>query len=440
MNKILIIIKREYVTRVRKRLFIIMTILTPLALASIVLVQVLLTSVSTDTKKILVADESGIFKTKLENKEHLEFFYSDLKYTELKTQFKQKGYNGILHIPQKFNLLSVDSIEYFSDEQLGFGPQSDMEDQLSDIFRNKNFEAVDLTPEQIEELSPHVNINTFVLSEKGEREGNSGLASGIGFAMGMIIYIVMFIYGGMVMRGVLEEKNNRIAEVIVSSVKPFEMMMGKIIGIAMVGLTQFVIWIILIAGLFAILGSMYSSELQNLQQLQQTNMMPGGQMQMQQQMGNWQAYGDMKTSLEGINIPWLIFTFLFYFLGGYFIYASLFAAVGAATGDEPDASLNLVITIPVIISFFIMTNVPNNPNSTLAVVASLIPLTSPIVMPARIPFDPPWWQIAASMFFVVIGFILIVWMAAKIYRTGILMYGKKNNLRQVIKWLFYKYN
>lgn len=219
--------------------------------------------------------------------------------------------------------------------------------------------------------------------------------------------------------------------------KPFEMMMGKIIGIALVGLTQFVLWIILIVGAFTVLGSMYAHQIQDLQHAQQ--MMPGGQMQIQQ-MGKWQAYGDLQQSLSSINIPWLVFVFLFYFLGGYFIYASLFAAVGAATGDEPDASLNMVITLPVILSFFIMTNVPNNPNSGLAVFASLFPLTSPIVMVARIPFEPPWWQIIASMVFLVLGFVLIVWMAAKIYRTGILMYGKKNSLREVVKWLFYKYN
>ena len=438
MNKILIIIKREYLTRVRKRLFIITTILTPLALVAIVGVQILLVNVSNDTKKILVADESGVFKNKLENKEHLQFSYSDIKFEELKKEFKEKGYSGILHVPADFNMYTPEGIEYFSDEQLGLGPQSDIEDNLTNIIRTMKLEKIDISPALVDQLSKSVTLNTIVMSEKGEKEGNTGLASGIGFGMGMIIYIVMFIYGGMVMRGVLEEKNNRIAEVIISSVKPFEMMMGKIIGIALVGLTQFVLWIILIVGAFSVLGYFYAHQLQDFQHAQQ--MIPGAQMQMQQQMGKWQAYGDLQKSLSSINIPWLVFTFLFYFLGGYFIYASLFAAVGAATGDEPDASLNTVITMPVIISFFIMTNIPNNPNSGLAVFASLFPLTSPIVMVARIPFEPPWWQIIASMVFLVLGFVLIVWMAAKIYRTGILMYGKKNSLREVVKWLFYKYN
>ncbi len=438
MNKILIIIKREYLTRVRKRLFIITTILTPLALVAIVAVQILLANVSKDTKKIIVADESGIFKSKLENKEQLEFYYADEKFESLKKTFKQKGYSGILHVPADFNMYTPEGIEYFSDEQLGLMPQSSIEDELTNIIRTVKLEKIDISPALVDQLSKSVTLSTIVMSEKGEKEGNTGLASGIGFGMGMIIYIVMFIYGGMVMRGVLEEKNNRIAEVIISSVKPFEMMMGKIIGIALVGLTQFALWIILIIGAFTVLGTMYSHQLQDLQHTQQ--MIPGAQMQMQQQMGKWQAVGDMQQSLASINIPWLVFVFLFYFLGGYFIYASLFAAVGAATGDEPDASLNMVITLPVVISFFIMTNVPNNPNSGLAVFASLFPLTSPIVMVARIPFEPPWWQIILSMVFLLLGFLLIVWMAAKIYRTGILMYGKKNNLREVVKWLFYKYN
>jgi len=309
---------------------------------------------------------------------------------------------------------------------------------LTDIIRTDKLEKIDISPALVDQLSKSVSLNTIVVSEKGEKEGNTGLASGIGFIMGTIIYIVMFIYGGMVMRGVLEEKNNRIAEVIISSVKPFEMMMGKIIGIALVGLTQFILWIILIGGIFFVLGSMYSNQIQEMQQAQQ--MMPMGGAQMQQQMGGWDAYGKVQESVSTINIPWLVFIFLFYFLGGYFIYASLFAAVGAATGDEPDASLNLIITIPVIISFFIMMNVPNEPHSTLAVFASIFPLTSPIVMAGRIGFEPPMWQVIASMISLIVGFLLIVWMAAKIYRIGILMYGKKNSLREVVKWLFYKYN
>lgn len=438
MNKILIIIKREYLTRVRKRLFIITTILTPIGFASIFLVQLFLSSVSNETKKIIIADETGIFKNKMENKDHLEFSYSDIKFEELKKQFQEKGYSGILHVPADFNMYTPEGIEYFSDEQLGLGPQSSIEDMLTDIIRTDKLEKIDISPALVDQLSKSVSLNTIVVSEKGEKEGNTGLASGIGFIMGTIIYIVMFIYGGMVMRGVLEEKNNRIAEVIISSVKPFEMMMGKIIGIALVGLTQFILWIILIGGIFFVLGSMYSHQIQEMQQAQQ--MMPMGGAQMQQQMGGWDAYGKVQESVSTINIPWLVFIFLFYFLGGYFIYASLFAAVGAATGDEPDASLNLIITIPVIISFFIMMNVPNEPHSTLAVFASIFPLTSPIVMAGRIGFEPPMWQVIASMISLIVGFLLIVWMAAKIYRTGILMYGKKNSLREVVKWLFYKYN
>ena len=441
MNKILIIIKREYLTRVRKRLFILTTILTPLGIAAIFVVQIFLASVSTEKKNILVNDETGIFKNKLENNDDLEFSYSDLKFDQLKKEFAQKGYSGILHVKSNFNMYEPnDGVEYYSGEQLGIGPQSAIEDELTDIIRDIKYKKVDISEEQVEMLNKSVSLNTIVASKTGEREGNTGLVSGLGAIMGGIIYIIMFIYGGMVMRGVLEEKNNRIAEVIVSSVKPFEMMMGKIIGIALVGLTQFLLWIVLITIVFSVLGNMYSNELLHMQQAQQmnTSIMPGAQMQ--QQMGGWAAYGKVQDSLSTINFPWLIFCFLVYFLGGYFIYASLFAAVGAATGDEPDASLDLVITLPVIISFFIMTNVPNNPNSTLATVASIIPLTSPIVMTARIPFEPPIWQIVLSMLSLVLGFILIVWMAGKIYRTGILMYGKKNNLRQVVKWLFYKYN
>jgi ABC-2 type transport system permease protein len=254
------------------------------------------------------------------------------------------------------------------------------------------------------------------------------VATALGYIMGFAFYIVMLLYGTQVMRGVMEEKTNRIAEVIISSVKPFQMMMGKIIGIGLVGLTQFVIWIVL--GFFTqtivsiIFGADISAHTQPL--------------------SNGAQAADVNKVAEILNsaasLPWayLISCFLFFFIGGYFLYASLFAAVGSASGDEADQSLSFIVTLPVIISIILMTNSLEQPNGTLAVVASMIPFSAPIIMCSRLPFDPPLWQVAVSMLSLIAGFIFTTWLAGKIYRTGILMYGKKVTLKELGKWLMYK--
>jgi ABC-2 type transport system permease protein len=267
------------------------------------------------------------------------------------------------------------------------------------------------------------------------------LASAIGYGCGILIYITMLIYGMMVMRGVMEEKTNRIAEVIVSSVKPFQLMMGKIIGIGAVGITQFILWIVLILVLSTAAQSFVSHDtMEQVQQLQQNNgMMPGGGA-MQANEAAQKMY-NIKHTMSTANWPVIIGCFIFYFIGGYLFYAALFAAVGSVVEDaQGSPSLTMPITMPIIISFFIMTSAIQTPDGPLAVWASIIPFSSPIVMMARIaygiPGTVPYWQLAASMLSLIIGFLFTTWLAGKIYRTGILLYGKKTNWKDMIKWAF----
>ena len=288
-----------------------------------------------------------------------------------------------------------------------------------------------------------VMLNNKVTDGQGvSKQANAGLAYGIGFGSGILIYITMFIFGAMVMRGVAEEKMNRIAEVIVSSCKPFELMLGKIIGIAGVGLTQFMLWIILIFILMTAMQFFIPAEtLEQFQQMQRDQQqLPGGP-----NSNMALKILEAKTQIvEGVNWPLVIFCFLFYFLGGYLFYASLFAAIGSVINEDPQEAqaLMLPITMPIIFAFIILTSSLNNPNSPMAVWASIIPFTSPIVMMGRIPFGVPdtvpYWQLGLSMVSLIGGFLFTTWFAGKVYRTGILMYGKKASWKEMAKWAFRK--
>jgi ABC-2 type transport system permease protein len=430
MNKTWIIIKREYITRVRKKLFLVTTILAPLGIALITILPILMSKVSTEKSSIGVIDKSNIFFEKLQNDKSLEFVYLNEDYERAKADYQSAGLTGILYISPDFNMYEGTGVEYFSKDQIGLKTQENIETQMSKITRELKLAKVDITPEMIDQLSKDVQIKSIVSNERGTQEGNTAIATMIGSVMGFIIYIVMLMYGTMVMRGVMEEKTNRIAEVMVSSVKPFQLMLGKIIGIGMVGLTQFIIWIILVALIQMGVGVMYSDQLSQLQ-----NMSSGGMMQQSQNIS-----GAVKV-FDGISqLPWgyIVTSFLYFFMGGYLLYAALFAAVGSATGEEGDQSLTFIVTLPVIISIMIMVNILEQPNGTLAIVSSMIPFTAPIVMCARLPFHPPAWQLILSMISLAGGFLFTTWLAGRIYRVGILMYGKKVSVKELGKWLFYK--
>lgn len=439
MNKIWLIVKREYLSRVQKKTFILSTILTPLLIVGLIAAVTFISVKNIDHEKVAVVDNTGIFKGNLENTKAITFDYPNNIDTG---NYSTKGFSAILITPDSSN----NRYQLFSKKQLGLIASDHIERQINTAIENHllktRYNIDNKSLDAIRKEAGTAKLDTYVNEKNSEiKKSDSGLAYGIGYASGFLIYITLFIYGTMVMRGVMEEKTNRIAEVIISSVKPFQLMLGKIIGIGAVGLTQFLMWIILIIGLGTAASTFLSPE--TLQQASEASQ----QMQSQQsQMATGAAaqFGEMKEMMSNVNWFLIIGCFLFYFLFGYLFYASLFAAVGSAVNEDPqDAqSLLLPVTMPIIIAIMLMMNAVVNPSSTMATWSSMIPFFSPIVMMGRIPFGVPgtvpYWQLIVSMLSLVAGFLFTTWLSAKIYRTGILMYGKKITWKEMIKWVLRK--
>ncbi|MGX5820293.1 ABC transporter permease [Chitinophaga lutea] len=432
MNKIWIIIKREYLTRVRKKSFLVVTLLLPLLFAGMMVVPALFIN-SGGEEKVAVVDDSGIFTGKLADDDGIHYKFLDAKADTLKNSYLEMGYTGLLHIP-KMDIERPSNIIYYSKGQVSLRVKGAMERRLENVLEDKRMEAAGIDKTKLEGIRTDLDITN--LSGKEERKGSAGVAFIVGYAAGFIIYIVLLVFGMMVMRGVMEEKMNRIAEVMVSSVRPFQLMMGKIVGIAAVGLTQFLIWIFLIIGLYWMMAMMLGPEM--MQAAAQSNA----------SSANNAAAMEMAKTLTTVagSVNWWVIVpcFLFYFLGGYLFYASLFAAAGSLVNEDPNEaqSLTFPITLPIILSIVVLMSVINNPNGTLAFWGSIIPLTSPVVMIARLPYGVPgtvpYWELALSMALLIAGFLGTTWMAGRIYRTGILLYGKKVTLKEAVKLVFSK--
>ena len=434
MNKIWLLIKREYLTRVRNRTFILSTILLPLFFIGFIFASAYFSIKSTEKQKVAVSDSNGIFKNSFQNGDLITYEYpSDVN----ANNFQNKGYSAFLEIPRDYNS-GADSISLISTKQLGIDAEDKIKDQINDAIRNQAFLKNNIDKKVLDSINKldedqSYKFRTVVKQGNKTEKSNAALSYGIGYGSGFLIYITLFIYGAAVMRGVMEEKMNRIAEVIISSVRPFQLMMGKILGIAAVGITQLLIWIVLIVLLSSVSTSFISADT-----LQHAQAMNNG-------MG---AAGDSSAAINFLNAKstflsanWalIIPCFLFYFLGGYLFYASLFAAVGSVVNEDPQEaqSLMLPITMPIILSFIIMTTAVGKPDAPISVWASIIPFSSPIVMMGRIPSgNVPIWQLLVSMLSLITGFILTTMLAAKIYRTGILLYGKKVTFKEMGKWLF----
>lgn len=438
MNKISLIIQREYITRVRNKTFILSTFLFPIIMIGFIIGSAFFAVNSRERLKVAVVNDPGFFRTNLKSDSTLVTFQFDATADSL--NYLNKGYDGILYLPSKG---TVGDYELKSKKQFGMDARSFMERQLNKAIENNMLQQKGIDKillDSIENVSNDAVVLKNTIKEKSgnNRQANAGLAYGIGFGSGILIYITMFIFGAMVMRGVAEEKTNRIAEVIVSSCKPFELMLGKIIGIAGVGLTQLLLWIGLLALLSTSLQFIFTPDL--LHQAQQA------------QSGGISGNSDLaikimqtkNTITESVNWLVIIPCFVFYFLGGYLFYAALFAAIGSVINEDPQEaqSLMLPITMPIIFGFIILNGTLQNPNSSTAVWASIIPFTSPIVMMGRIPFGVPetvpLWQLVLSMVSLIGGFLITTWFAGKIYRVGILMYGKKPSWKEMIKWVFRK--
>ena len=389
------------------------------------IVPILLASSSEDKTTIAIIDNNKFKEFRLISSLNLEYTYlNELNLEQHKTTLIET-YDFLLHIPEIDSIEQIESsIEVYSINQMSLSIKQNVENQIDKKLTNIYLLQSGINPDQIKKSQSKSTIKTYVVDEQGENiKGNSEASFGIGLVGGFLIYIFIFMYGTMVMRSVIEEKTNRIVEIIISSVKPFKLMLGKIISVALVGLSQFTLWIIL-GFVFLLIANVFIST-----DLDVTNLNTNEAV----------LSSEIGSSLMALPIKSLFFVFIIYFLGGYLLYGSLFAAIGSVSDQETDNQQFIVpITIPLIVSFVIVQVVIDNPHGGLAYWLSMIPFTSPIIMIARIPFGVPLHELLLSISLLIGGFLLTTWLAAKIYRVGILMYGKKISYKELWKWLKYK--
>ena len=447
MNKIGLIIKREYLTRVKKKSFIIMTFLGPLLFAGLMIVPVWLATRDKSTQHIEVIDETGQFENVIPSTATIQFDYPPITLDEAIRDFYETDYTAILFIPKNIGKMGQGNlVNLYYKKQPGINTETYVKNMLEKIIYDGKLIANKINVDVLRNAKTTVKVSTEKIHEDGEvEETNTGSYMIVGIVGGILIYMFIFFYGVQVMRGVIEEKTSRIVEVIISSVKPFQLMMGKILGIALVGLTQFTLWMVLTLALNVVAQQTLFKDLNKdiaIQKYEEEQVFQKGADLQAMQQAELNSSADVRgvfKSLQKLNFVEILFVFLFYFMGGYLLYAALFAAVGSAVDNESETQQFMMpITIPLIFSFIIAQVVTQDPESSLAFWFSMIPFTSPIIMMVRLPFGVPPLEIAASMLLLVLGFIATTWLAGKIYRTGILMYGKKVTYKELWKWLFYR--
>ena len=429
MSKILLIIKREFIAKVRNKSFIVMTFLSPLLFVGIGVFVGYLSTMKAELKTIAIHDETGRFVNEFKNDE--EYKYVDLSKVDLKTlkdSIVSESYEGLLIIPKaEDNAQLQKGIQYVSNDSPSVSFTENLEDVIAKKITAENFQKAGLDTLAIKNAKANVEINLEKASGEETLKGLNEIKIIIGGAFGYLIMMFIILYGNMVMRSVIEEKTSRIIEVIISSVKPFQLMMGKIIGTSLAGILQFIIWAILGLTAMFILSNMLGVQMGASSGAMPSAHGSGSEMQM------------YIKELWNLPIATILISFIIYFIGGYFLYSSFYASIGAAVDNETDSQQFLLpIIMPLILGVYIgFFTVMNDPHGTIATVFSMIPLTSPIVMMMRIPFGVPMWQIILSMIILFSTFLGVVWFAAKIYRVGILMYGKKPTWKELIKWLKY---
>ena len=437
MNKIGLIIRREYLTRVRKRSFLIMTFLGPILMAAIYIIPIMLAlNSSNENMRIAVVDESHWFENRFQdNKEHTFVILPGQPIDSVKNLVKENIFDMALYVPPTQLNIPSNAIVY-SIRQVPMEVETYISRVMQKEIEDQKLMANGVDPEIVSAVKTDVNLSIMRMDEKGnEKETFTKVQFTLGISLAMLVYMFIIFFGGQVMQGVAEEKTNRIIEVIVSSVKPFQLMMGKIIGVSLVALTQFVLWIVLTGALYlgfsAFMGlsnpEMLSSGTVMAQQISNENVM------------NNESVQSILQIVHSIDFGTIIATFLIFFILGYLLYATLYAAIGSLVDNNTDAQqFTLPVTVPLIVAIISSFYIVNNPDSSLSVWLSMIPFTSPISMMVRIPFGVPIWQIVLSIVLLAGTFVLMTWIAAKIYRTGILMYGKKLSYKEIFKWLKYK--
>ena len=435
MSILSLIIKREFIAKVRNKSFIVMTFLSPLLFVGMaVLVGYLSTMNKDSVTQIAIHDEAGLLKKEFKNDKFTN--YTDLSAMPFKIvkDTASKSYEGLLYIPKVTSVQDLkEKVEYISEDSPSLDFISDVEEVIDSVITQENLKVLGFDAEKIDKAKADSSLKLSKFSGEESLKGLNEIKVAIGGLFGYLIMMFIVIYGNFVMRSVIEEKTSRIIEIIISSVKPYQLMMGKIIGNSLAGILQFLIWAIVGTLLFFI-----ASTFLGLQMGASSTMSP----EMMEAAGNVDKMAKLQMYFNEItNLPLvtLIISFIIYFIGGYFLYSSFYAAIGAAVDSETDSQQFLLpIIMPLILGVYIgFFTVINDPHGTIATVFSIIPLTSPIVMLMRIPFGVPLWQLLLSIGLLYGTFIFVVWFAAKIYRVGILMYGKKPTWKELYKWLKY---
>ncbi|MFD2601089.1 ABC transporter permease [Flavobacterium suzhouense] len=432
MMSLSLIVKREFVAKVRNKSFIVMTFLSPLLFTAMAMLVGYLASVNDDEViKIAIHDESGMLEPDFKDTKKIEYVNLSEMPLAVAKEKAAKSYEGLIYVPKVATPLELEKkVEYISDES----PSMDFIDGVQDVINDKlfryNLEQKNINYEEIGKAKAESEIHLSKFSGEESLKWLNEIKIGIGFAFGYLIMMFIIIYGNMVMRSVIEEKTNRIIEIIISSVKPFKLMMGKIIGTSMAGILQFLIWAILGTILIFVVAGVFGMKVGT--GAVTPEMVEAGK----NSMGEMQAY---LNEIWNLPLGMMAGCFLVYFIGGFFLYSSIYASIGAAVDSETDSQQFLLpIILPLMLGVYVgFFTVINDPHGTVATVFSMIPLTSPIVMMMRIPFGVPVWQIIVSVVLLFATFLLVVWFAAKIYRIGILMYGKKPTYKEIFKWLKY---
>jgi ABC-2 type transport system permease protein len=452
MRKIFLIIRREYLTRVKQRSFIVMTILGPLLMAATIVIPVYLATRANETKSVSILDETGIFFEKFHDSENFKFHYLVSDIQSAKKSFAQSGDYALVYVPKTEVTLPTNAIIYAENTvniSLQTYVKNVMGKQIEELklqAKLRDLQTGNKEPVSVDDIlrsiKTSIDINTLKIGEDGqESRSYTEVNMVLGMFSGILIYFFIFMFGSQVMRGVIEEKTSRIVEVIVSSVKPFQLMMGKIIGVGLVGLTQFLLWVVLTFGIVTVVTSaMTTKEIKDTttgQILKHDE--PAADALTTVQNEPKQGTNEVLEAIHSVDFPVMIGSFLFFFLVGYLMYAALFAAIGGAVDSEADTQQFMFpITIPLILALVLSQVIIQDPDGPLSFWFSIIPLTSPVVMMIRIPFGVSFLQVILSMALLILGFLGTTWLAAKIYRTGILMYGKKVNYKELWKWIRFK--
>jgi len=452
MNKILLIIQREYLSRVKKKSFIVMTLLTPIIFAAFygIMIYFSIQGIKGSSNKIAVVSSNNTLTEQLTPTKNTNYVYVKQSLADMKAQLGKTEYDYLLYLPD-FPLDAPAGIQLIGKKQAGLNLNTRVADDIEAIIRTQKLKASGIAQEDLDKLRASVEIDTKKIGESGEDEDSSaGASTVIAYVGGVLMFMFILLYGIQVMRGVIEEKTSRIIEVMISSVKPFQLMMGKIVGIALVGLTQFILWIVLTGIISTAVVKVYTggkdlkettiSKDQASTTSKTTTVQEKEEVKALKEATANSPIGNIQKSLANLDVTKIVILFLFFFLGGYLFYSALYAAIGSAVDSETETQQFMFpMMMPLLLGYSLsLSVVTNDPYGNMAFWLSMIPFTSPIAMMVRLPYGVPDWQLALSMVLLIAGFIGTVWVASRIYRVGILMYGKKTSFKEMIKWFTYK--